>query len=100
MAEWVENNKKNERIPRQIVFMETELCHLTSFVPNTPSNAVQSPLPHWHLLAGFGDPVLEHGGCDQALVGTLQDLQPCAAVPSDHTAGQAGISSGYQASGL
>lgn len=58
--------------------METELCHCISFGPNTPSNVVQGPAPHWHLLAGFGDPVLEDGGCGQALVGTCQDLQPCA----------------------
>lgn len=54
--------------------METELCHFTSFSPNTPSNTVQGP--HWHLPAGFGDPISEEGGCDQALVGTCQDLQP------------------------
>lgn len=95
-------NKKNERIPRQIVFMETELCHFVSFGPNTPSNAVQGPVPHRHLLAGFGDLILEEGGCEPG--GDLPASPAlcrnrCLAVPSDHTAGQAEKASGYQAPG-
>lgn len=35
-------------------------------------------MPHWHLLVGFEEPVLEKNGCGQALVGTGRDLQPCA----------------------
>lgn len=72
------NSKKNRRIARQILFMEAKFCHFTSFGPSTPSKAVQGSLPHWHLLAGFADPVLQEGGCGQALMGTWQDLQPCA----------------------
>lgn len=70
--------KKNQRIPRQILFTKAKLCHFTSFGPNIPSKAVQGPVPHRHLLAGFEDPVLEESGCGQALAGTHQDLQPCA----------------------
>lgn len=50
MGEWVENNKKKERIPRQILFMEAKLCHFTSFGPKTPSNAVQGPVTDSFLL--------------------------------------------------
>lgn len=79
------NNKKKQRILKQILFMEAKLCHFILFMeaklccfilfgPQTPSKAVQGPMPHWHLLLLF----LEEGGCGQTLVGTCQDLQPCA----------------------
>lgn len=58
--------------------METELCHFVSFGPNTPSNAVQGPVPHRHLLAGFGVSFWRRVAV--SLVGTYQHLQPCAEI--------------------
>lgn len=90
--------------PQGKFYLQKPNWHFISFGPNTLSKAVQGSVPHWYLLAGFEDLVLEEGGCGQALMGLsrisslVQKQMPgCCQWP--YTAGRAGKASGYQAPG-